>query len=367
MTREKRKLPFTVSRHGDKPLSDQVADGLRAAIVQGRYRPGDEIPSSREMVPLLGVSRIVTRAALSRLAYEGYIHARPGMRSVVLDRGQRRWRGHVLFAYPWGDDNYDQTIIAATLRDALAVEGYLTTPIGVNGNETEPCDFTFLDAALAGPVDLVATYRWCPALFDHLAKAGIPFTTMYGGDPAPGAVGHTRIDSSQAVDDFAAACAASGARRVVAVSWCESPFDLRRPLAEAGISFSHIRLQVDVSAGRLLAVEHAGRLFFDRLATEGKLSRDTIYFTTDDYLARGGLMALACAGLTAPRDFRFASLSNAGLGPDYPRELSRIEYESAAMGRELAGGIAGLLKNGAYPSASSCKPVWIPGATMAGQ
>lgn len=365
MIRKIEKLPFIVSRHGDRSLPDQVADGIRAAIVQGHFKPGDEIPSSREMVPMLGVSRIVTRTALARLAAEGYIHARPGMRSVVLNRGKRHWRGHVLFVYPWGDDNYDQTIISATLRDALAGEGYLTTPVGVRGSSDEPCDFSFLDAALVGPVDLVATYRWCPQLFAHLAKTGTPFTTMFGGDgPPPGAVGHTRIDATRATADFAASCVASGIRRVVAVSWCNLPFDLKSALAGTGIRLSSIHLDVDVSGGRLRAVEHAGRLFFERIVSNGRITPDTVYFTTDDYLARGAVTALACAGLHIPRDIRFASLSNVGLGPDYPRELARIEYNAADMGGELARCVAELMKTGIYPKGSAVQPNWFPGATL---
>lgn len=364
MTVNNGKLPFKVSRHGARSLPDQVADGLRAAIVQGRYRPGDEIPSSREMVPMLGVSRIVTRAALARLSSEGYIHTRPGMRSVVLDRGQRHWRGHVLFVYPWGDDNYDQTIISATLRDILAAEGYLVTTIGVGGSNVTPCDFTILDAALSGSVDLVATIRDCPELFAHLRRRKVPFTTHFGGGAPAGAAGHTSLDAAPALAGLATACAASGARRLVAVSWCKTSFDLGRAFAGTGIRLKEAHLDVDTSGGRLRAVEHAGRIFFERLLADGGISRDTVYFTTDDYLARGALIAFSCAGLLSPRDFRFASLSNVGIGPDYPHALSCIEYDPFSIGRELARCLVGLLKNGAYPGASVVGPVWRDGETI---
>ncbi|MER2178287.1 MAG: GntR family transcriptional regulator, partial [Stenotrophomonas maltophilia] len=48
----------------------QVADGLRDAIVSGCYAPGDIVPSSRALASGLGVSHIVTEAALKRLGEE---------------------------------------------------------------------------------------------------------------------------------------------------------------------------------------------------------------------------------------------------------------------------------------------------------
>ena len=72
MSRQKKRLPFTVSRNDGRKFVVQVADGLRKAIIDGYYKPGDTLPASRELAPMLGVSRIVTTAALRRLADEGW-------------------------------------------------------------------------------------------------------------------------------------------------------------------------------------------------------------------------------------------------------------------------------------------------------
>ena len=85
-------IPFSINRNDSRSLVDQVADGLRHGIVSGRWRVGDEIPSTRELAPMLGVSRIVTKAALSRLAAEGYVLARHGLKPVVCNRGEEQWR-----------------------------------------------------------------------------------------------------------------------------------------------------------------------------------------------------------------------------------------------------------------------------------
>ena len=67
---KKEQIPFEVNRSDARTLVRQVADGLRQAIVGGFFRPGDVVPSYRELALVLGVSRIVTQAALRQIANE---------------------------------------------------------------------------------------------------------------------------------------------------------------------------------------------------------------------------------------------------------------------------------------------------------
>ena len=104
-------MPFAVNRNDVRPLVTQVTDGLRQAIVSGYYRPGDVLPSYRNLAPMLGVSRIVTQAALRHISEEGLVVSRPRIGSVVLGNAVTLWRGHVVLVYPEGDDNYFQAIL----------------------------------------------------------------------------------------------------------------------------------------------------------------------------------------------------------------------------------------------------------------
>jgi DNA-binding FadR family transcriptional regulator len=54
-------LLSTVSR------TQQVRDQLEAAIERGDYKPGERLPSERELVELLGVSRVSVREAIRSL------------------------------------------------------------------------------------------------------------------------------------------------------------------------------------------------------------------------------------------------------------------------------------------------------------
>ena len=59
-------------------LTGWLADGLRAAIIDGRLGAGASLPPSRELADDLGISRGVVVEAYQRLKDEGLVSARPG-------------------------------------------------------------------------------------------------------------------------------------------------------------------------------------------------------------------------------------------------------------------------------------------------
>lgn len=64
-------------------VSDRVAKQLREAIVNGTYASGQALPSERELVDLLGVSRVSVRVALQALQDEGMIDRSHGRAARV--------------------------------------------------------------------------------------------------------------------------------------------------------------------------------------------------------------------------------------------------------------------------------------------
>jgi DNA-binding GntR family transcriptional regulator len=70
---------------------DELADRLRAAILEGRYAPGAPL-RELELADAYGVSRHSLRATLRRLADEGLVRVEPhrGARVASLDRAQLR-------------------------------------------------------------------------------------------------------------------------------------------------------------------------------------------------------------------------------------------------------------------------------------
>ena len=66
-----------------KPLHRQLYDGYRDAILDGRLRPGQRLPSTRTLAHDLGVSRIPVVTAFEQLVAEGYVDSRVGAGSFV--------------------------------------------------------------------------------------------------------------------------------------------------------------------------------------------------------------------------------------------------------------------------------------------
>jgi DNA-binding GntR family transcriptional regulator len=64
------------------PLRQQVLDGLRQAIIEGRIKPGARL-IERELTEMMGVSRTVIREALRQLESEGLIAIIPNKGPVV--------------------------------------------------------------------------------------------------------------------------------------------------------------------------------------------------------------------------------------------------------------------------------------------
>jgi len=74
---------FLVDRHSDQPLYRQIYDSCRTAILSGRMRPGERLPSTRALAAELRVSRLPVVNAFEQLLHEGYIVGKVGSGTFV--------------------------------------------------------------------------------------------------------------------------------------------------------------------------------------------------------------------------------------------------------------------------------------------
>ena len=66
-----------------EPLFRQVYAALRRAVLAGEFRPGDKLPSTRDLAEQLGVSRTVAVLAYEHLVAEGFAAGRVGSGTYV--------------------------------------------------------------------------------------------------------------------------------------------------------------------------------------------------------------------------------------------------------------------------------------------
>ncbi len=76
-------LLVALDRQAAKPLYRQLYEGYREAILDGRLRPGGQLPSTRSLAAELGVSRLPVVLAFELLVAEGFCEGRVGSGTFV--------------------------------------------------------------------------------------------------------------------------------------------------------------------------------------------------------------------------------------------------------------------------------------------
>ncbi len=72
-----------LSNTGDSPLYAQIIDQIKTKILAGDLRPGDPLPSIRQLASELLISVITTKRAYQELESMGLIETRPGIGTFV--------------------------------------------------------------------------------------------------------------------------------------------------------------------------------------------------------------------------------------------------------------------------------------------
>jgi len=70
----------------DVPASEQIVRGLRATLMARQFRPGDQLPSVRQLALDLGVHHNTVAGAYRQLAEEGWLDLRRGRGATVIER-----------------------------------------------------------------------------------------------------------------------------------------------------------------------------------------------------------------------------------------------------------------------------------------
>lgn len=132
---------------GRRSLADALIDRLTAEITSGRLVPGSRLPTEREMMASMGISRTVVREAIAALRAEGLISTRQGLGAFVADDVDGR---------PFRL----QTGRARSLRMAIEVMelrmGVEVEAAGLAAGRADASDLERIEAAFAAIDDAVA-------------------------------------------------------------------------------------------------------------------------------------------------------------------------------------------------------------------
>ncbi|MBI2298848.1 MAG: GntR family transcriptional regulator [Armatimonadetes bacterium] len=78
-------MQFVVDPAGRKPLGQQLGEQVRAAVATGALRPGERLPSVRELSRELVVNPNTVARVYAELEQAGLVYARPGLGVFVAE------------------------------------------------------------------------------------------------------------------------------------------------------------------------------------------------------------------------------------------------------------------------------------------
>ena len=191
-------------------LVEEVAARITSDITRGLIKPGGRLPTEKDMMLSMGVSRTVVREAIAQLRARGLVNTRQGLGAYVAEDALMR----PLQITIAGTDELRDTLHLVELRIAVEVEGAALAAINA-GKE----DLRLIEAALDrvaetihgesfGVAEDFAFHRQIaiatgnphfPRILDFLGQFMIPRTRAHFADDARVAYENLILDQHQQI------------------------------------------------------------------------------------------------------------------------------------------------------------------------
>ena len=348
-------------------LTEQLTENLRRAIANGIYKPGDRLPGIREMAKLCGTSVQVPIDAFKALADEGFVKARPRIGCIVLGKNRKVWQGRILIVHVGAYTNYSQNVFCAESARLLETANWRVEHAFVPRSGIDEYDITAFRKEITEKYDLVLLPAYDPPVVGLVRDSELPhmlLSAQAGDCKEPGCIGMVVQASSQAFADFAEHCRQNGIRRMLCVTADVCALKAFEVLKNAGVTVEELVIRND---GSDKTVERFARWAFEVLMQrlgDGRRPRPDMIFFSDDYLARGGFLALERLGIHAPEDIKVVSLVNTGNAPFYPKPLTRFEHDPFDEAKKMVQMILRYFKTGRPPRTVLCNMRYVRGETF---
>lgn len=354
-----------LDRCGSVPLADQMVTAIKTAVMRGEVRPGEALPSIRELAMLTGTSEKVPRTALARLAAEGWTAPRCGVGSVILDRGANiRFKGNVLLFSRAANFGIYQSQFLSTIRSRLVRAGYRVTISTSSVRDADGC--VELEDLLRQHWDLIIDHGYVKHARQLIEASGWPFVVLDAGVPIPSSsaancCGRIGIRMDMALGECVCTCVRRNVRRVVQFLLDGTTLDVGPRFRQVGIEVEDIKIPLFNSLERIAMC--ALRRAEDFLTRRRSVLPDLV-FISDDHIARGVMTALLARGIRVPEDIRVVSSSNKGFGVIWPTPVTRLEMDPIGQGVAVAKMLIAFLKTGCFPPNLILGSVWKRGKTF---
>lgn len=206
-----------------RPIAEQVASRIMAMIKSGNLRPGDRLPTERQMGIAFGISRPPLREALKALTLMGVLESRQGGRYTVTDLSPSRLVAPFNTMLSVGDydvnEHFEARLVVdldlvrlCTLR-ATQEERQRIMKHAVDGNAfyDDPVAFRLLDIEFHQSLNDAAGNRLLSAVAQGLYDIGLDVRRVASAMPGnieKSVSQHIEVAEAVLAGDVAGACAA---------------------------------------------------------------------------------------------------------------------------------------------------------------
>jgi DNA-binding LacI/PurR family transcriptional regulator len=358
-----------LERRGAAPLYTQVAGLVRDMIRDGRLKPGEVIQPQRELSSLWNVSEVTVRRALQALAGEGLIEARAGSGTVVASSSRggathgpavpaeaRRLRIGIVSAdltdgYPFLSRMMEQL---SSTDSNTPVFQFFTMPVSQTDAFAKSLPLRDLDGVLLmSPVNLnlVATCQ----------QMKLPYVLLYN-HIVDGFSHCIVVDYTTGILEAVDHLVKQGRRNIAVVTALENRFSTGQMTDAYHAAMTLHRL--DVPADWLIHAgyqEPQGYEATKKLISRGRKPDAILY--ASDYQARGGLIALQEAGLSAPRDVCIIGAGRLLRDKEWPVTLTSIDLQFERVGQVALDTLRKLIDAEPVPFRQVVTSHLVPGET----
>ncbi len=77
--------PIRISTSDDRPIYRQIVDQVKKALLTGKLKPGQKLPSHRELAIHLVVAPLTVKAAYTQLETEGWVLTKRGLGTFLTE------------------------------------------------------------------------------------------------------------------------------------------------------------------------------------------------------------------------------------------------------------------------------------------
>ncbi len=333
------------------PVYQHIKEVLREEIRQGKYKPGEKLPSSNELAAMFGTSRNTSVKALTELVFEGVASAVKGSGTVVNDLSSAAFPVHRKLRKECPDIG----LLLADLDDLN--HPYISRVLqGISGRaKTLSCTiriFCIKNASIAEfikqhPFDGLIVITELPDSSILLMKRQkVPFVLL-GNDLAGEEVASVANDSFSGVFNAMRHLHKLGHRRIGVLSGPSG----RNVTACGYLAYRQMLQELGLAEDECFFKacdwgEAAGYEEFSRILKSGR--RPTALVTFEDYMACGAIRAAKEAGLRVPQELSVVGFGNYTDAPS-PVPLTTVDVFNGELGAKSLELIVEILKGKAPP------------------